>query len=104
MPKKNETRFYTIREVAKELDLETYVIRYWEKEFPQLKPRRIAGRRFYSLQDLELLKRIKRLLYEEGYTIAGARKALALKTQEPPSQELLKEIRKELEALYKMLS
>ncbi len=101
MPKNEGGRFYTIREVAERLGLEPHVIRYWEKEFPQLKPVRLAGRRFYREEHLRLLKKIKKLLYEEGYTIAGARKALS-RTLSP--EELLQEIKEELLRLYHLLS
>ena len=100
MPK-GEDRCYTIGEVAEIVGLEPHVIRYWEKEFPQLKPIRIAGRRFYRKDHLETLKKIKRLLYEEGYTIAGARKALS-RTQKSP-EELLREVRRELLEIYQAL-
>jgi len=101
---KDEGRYYTIGEVAEFLGLEPHVIRYWEKEFPQLKPLRIAGRRFYRSDQIEILKRIKRLLYEEGYTIAGARKALSRSSKPANPEELLKEVQRELRLLYEMLS
>ncbi|MBX6423562.1 MerR family transcriptional regulator [Thermosulfurimonas sp. F29] len=105
MRKNDPERYYTIREAAELLGLEPHVIRYWEKEFPQLKPRRVAGRRFYGPEELALLRRIKHLLYEEGYTIAGARKALSgSSSRELSAEKVLSEIRRELETLYRMLS
>lgn len=63
----------TIGEVADELDVPQHVLRFWESKFPQLSPlKRRGGRRYYRPRDVELLHRIKRLLYEEGYTIRGA--------------------------------
>ncbi len=67
----------SIGEVAKELKLETHVIRFWEEKFPQIKPDIGAGkRRYYYNKQLKVLKRIKQFLYEEGYTIAGLQKLL----------------------------
>ncbi len=65
--------YYTIGEVCNYLDLKPYVLRYWEKEFPQLKPRKKQGRnRKYTIEDIELLKKIKYMLYVEKFTIKGA--------------------------------
>jgi len=67
--------FYKIGEVSKIADVEPYVLRYWETEFPFLKPRKNkSGQRVYVKRDLELVLQIKRLLYEERYTIEGVRK------------------------------
>ena len=69
--------FYRIGEACKQLDIQPYVLRYWETEFPVLSPRKSkAGQRVYSEEELQLILRIKQLLYEEGYTIAGAKKKL----------------------------
>ena len=68
---------YRIGEVCRELDLQPYVLRYWETEFAILQPPSgSSGQRSYSEREVEVLRRIKRLLYEEGYTIAGAKKKL----------------------------
>lgn len=67
----------SIGEVAKELKVETHVIRFWEENFPQIKPEIGAGkRRYYYNKQLKILKRIKHFLYEEGYTVAGLQKLL----------------------------
>lgn len=67
----------SIGEVAKELKVETHVIRFWEEHFPQIKPEIGLGkRRYYYNKQLKILKRIKRFLYEEGYTVAGLQKLL----------------------------
>jgi DNA-binding transcriptional MerR regulator len=67
----------SIGEVAKELKVETHVIRFWEENFPQIKPEIGAGkRRYYYNKQLKILKRIKNFLYEEGYTVAGLQKLL----------------------------
>jgi DNA-binding transcriptional MerR regulator len=71
--------FYKIGEVSKILGVEPYVLRYWETEFPFLKPRKNkSGQRVYVKKDVELLLTIKNLLYQERYTIEGVRKRLGL--------------------------
>lgn len=70
--------FFSIGEVQKLVKVEPYVLRYWESEFPRLKPGKGPnGRRMYRKRDIETVLAIKRLLYDQGFTIAGARKALA---------------------------
>lgn len=72
-----EDRKRSIGDVAKELKVETHVIRFWEEKFPQIRPEIGAGkRRYYYNKQLRVLKRIKQFLYEEGYTIAGLQKLL----------------------------
>jgi len=72
--------FYKIGEVCRLTDVKPHILRYWESEFPALAPRKSSGgQRVYEPRDLEMVKRIKRMLYEEGYTIAGARKHLSAK-------------------------
>lgn len=69
--------FYKIGEVSKILEVEPYVLRYWESEFAFLRPKRSpSGQRIYMKQDVDLLLTIKRLLYDEKYTIDGVRKKL----------------------------
>jgi DNA-binding transcriptional MerR regulator len=68
---------YKIGDVCRIADVQPYVLRYWESEFPLLAPdRSLPGPRTYSARELELIGQIKRLLYDEGYTIAGAKKRL----------------------------
>jgi len=70
--------YYKIGEVAQYTDTEPYVLRYWETEFPFLKPtKNKSGQRLYKKKDVEIILRIKELLYHEGYTIAGAQKKLS---------------------------
>ena len=72
-----EKEVYRIGDVSKITALKPFVLRYWETEFPMLEPeKRANGRRFYSEEDVELIRKIKRLLYDEGFTIAGARRHL----------------------------
>jgi DNA-binding transcriptional MerR regulator len=70
--------YYRIGDVCRIVGVEPHVLRYWETEFPALAPpKNKAGQRTYRPKDVELILMIRRLLYEEGYTIAGARKKLA---------------------------
>lgn len=81
-------RYYTITDVAKQTELQPYTLRYWEKEFKFLRPKKnTAGRRIYNRQDIDTIFMIKKLLYEEGHTIEGARKKLEL--QRKPSDHQL---------------
>src|SRR3954454_3441932 len=69
--------YYKIGEACKALGIQPYVLRYWETEFPALTPSKSrSGQRVYSQKELEIIRRIKELLYDEGYTIAGAKKKL----------------------------
>lgn len=69
--------YYKIGEACKLLDIQPYVLRYWETEFPELSPSKSkSGQRVYSEEELALIRRIKELLYDEGFTIAGAKKRL----------------------------
>lgn len=80
---KAEGAYKTISEVAEELDVPTHVLRFWESRFPQVKPQRMrGGRRYYRPADVEVLKKIKTLLYSQGYTIKGAKKHVKDKTHE----------------------
>ncbi|MBD3320504.1 MAG: MerR family transcriptional regulator [Chitinivibrionales bacterium] len=70
--------YYSISEVCSRTELEPHVLRYWESEFPQLRPKKNrAGNRAYREKDIETIRYIKKLLYEEQYTIPGAKKKLA---------------------------
>jgi DNA-binding transcriptional MerR regulator len=76
-----EERLYTIGEVSRLADLKAFVLRYWETEFPMLEPiKSEGGRRLYRQEDVDMVFRIKRLLYDEGFTIAGARRRLREKS------------------------
>ena len=81
--------YYRIGEVAEFLGVETHVLRYWESEFPQLTPRRAPSKhRLYRKADIETLALIKRLLHEEGFTLAGAKRRLSeLAGEAPPPAE-----------------
>ena len=70
-------RYFTIGEVSELCGVKAHVLRYWEQEFPQLRPvKRRGNRRYYQRHEVELIREIRRLLYLEGYTISGARNQL----------------------------
>jgi DNA-binding transcriptional MerR regulator len=72
-----EEKLYRIGEVSRLAELKPFVLRYWESEFPMLQPVKSArGHRLYRQEDVDLVLKIKRLLYDEGFTIAGARRHL----------------------------
>lgn len=104
--------YFSIGEVAKLCDLKTHVLRYWEQEFSALEPiKRRGNRRYYQRKDILLVREIKSLLYEQGYTIEGAKAQLATASnapvQEEPVQKLshpdLKNILQKLEGLLEEL-
>ncbi len=77
MGEKSADAFRTIGEMAETLGVRTHILRYWEEQFPMLKPlTRAGGRRLYRPEDVALLHRIHQLLYSEGYTVKGARRFL----------------------------
>ncbi len=77
MAKIPEKLFFKIGEVCEITETQPYVLRFWESEFPQLAPKKNrSGQRIYSSEDIEVVQEIKRLLYDSGFTIAGARKQL----------------------------
>lgn len=79
--------FKTISETAACLDVPPHVLRFWESRFPQVKPTKMrGGRRYYRPEDIEILSAIKELLYKQGYTIEGARKALEQVKHEKPAR------------------
>jgi DNA-binding transcriptional MerR regulator len=77
LPEIPDKLYFRIGEVARLCGVETYVLRFWETEFPQLKPNKSgAGQRLYRRREVELARRIRDLLYRDGYTIPGARQAI----------------------------
>ena len=102
-----EKLFYKIGEVSQLLDIESYVLRYWETEFPFLKPRKSSsGQRVYTRKDLDVILQLKQLLYEERYTIEGVRKKFGeAEPLQPPqrtssdqlsSKEIIDNVKKKL--------
>jgi DNA-binding transcriptional MerR regulator len=87
-PRKRASAFRTIGEVAEDLEVPAHVLRFWETKFPQLKPlKRGGGRRYYRPEDIQLLRRIRRCLYQEGYTIRGVQRLLSELTAPVPPEE-----------------
>ncbi len=81
--------YFRIGEVAKLCGVETYVLRFWETEFPQMRPNKSGtGQRLYRKRDVELAMRVRRLLHDEGYTIAGARQVIAQENARSKSPQL----------------
>jgi DNA-binding transcriptional MerR regulator len=100
-------RYFTIGEVSDLCGVKPHVLRYWEQEFPQLKPlKRRGNRRYYQRQDVILIRQIRSLLYEHGFTIGGARQRLSgeeAKSDLSQSQQVIRQIRTELEAVLEIL-
>ena len=100
--------YFKIGEVADIVGVEAYVLRFWETEFPSLAPKKTdSGHRLYRRKDVETVLRIKELLYDKGFTIAGARKRLTGRNADPDAQdtasETLDKIRAELEDILTLL-
>ncbi len=107
--------YFRIGEVSELCRIPAYVLRFWESEFPQLRPGKSStGQRLYRRKDVENVVRIRRLLYDEGYTIAGARQFLKSEQKNSKSQAALpfaadsnhglREVRQELKEILGMLS
>jgi len=100
-------RYFTIGEVSELCAVKPHVLRYWEQEFPQLKPvKRRGNRRYYQRQDVLVIRQIRSLLYEQGFTIGGARNRLeGEEAREDLTQthQLVRQMRGELEELLKAL-
>ena len=94
-------RYFTIGEVSELCGVKPHVLRYWEQEFPQLAPlKRRGNRRYYRRQDVMLIRQIRSLLYEHGFTIGGARQRLSgeeAKLDVNQSRQIIRQIRTELE-------
>ena len=119
-----DKKLYKIGEVCKIADVQPYVLRYWETEFPSLAPNKSGGgQRMYTKREIDVILRIKQLLYSEGFTIAGAKKRLETEMEggvapavspapaPPPkaakaargTNQALADVKKELRALLEML-
>ena len=100
-------RYYTIGEVSELCGVKPHVLRYWEQEFPQLKPvKRRGNRRYYQRQDVLVIRQIRALLYEQGFTIGGARNRLEgeeAREDVTQTQQLIRQMRTELEELLRIL-
>lgn len=91
LPEIPSKRYFTIGEVSELCDVKPHVLRYWEQEFPQLKPvKRRGNRRYYQRQDVMIIRTIRSLLYEQGYTIGGARLQLTdVAARQPEREEIV---------------
>jgi DNA-binding transcriptional MerR regulator len=100
-------RYFTIGEVSELCSVKPHVLRYWEQEFPQLKPvKRRGNRRYYQRQDVLLIRQIRSLLYEQGYTIGGARQRMTDSGNDVDQNsyaDLIKQMIVELEDVVKVL-
>ena len=100
-------RYFTIGEVSELCGVKPHVLRYWEQEFPQLKPvKRRGNRRYYQRQDVLVIRQIRGLLYEQGFTIGGARNRLEgeeAREDVTQTQQLSRQLRGELEEIAKIL-
>ena len=100
-------RYFTIGETSDLCGVKAHVLRYWEQEFSQLKPvKRRGNRRYYQRKDVILIRQIRALLYDEGFTIGGARQKLSgneSKSDISQSQQIIKQLRIELEEVSKFL-
>jgi DNA-binding transcriptional MerR regulator len=113
-----DEKLYKIGEVCKLADVQPYVLRYWETEFPQLAPNKSGGgQRLYTRREIDVILRIKELLYREGFTIAGAKKKLETEGADPvpvpasvaeaaaapPSNDVIATVKRELQEILRML-
>jgi len=105
-PRLQAKPFYKIGEVAKLLSVKPHVLRYWESEFPSLKPKKNpSGQRIYARDDIETIVEIQNLLYNERYTISGARQMLARQpTVAPPETVITETVPQVLADLKKRVS
>ena len=100
-------RYFTIGEVSELCAVKPHVLRYWEQEFPQLSPlKRRGNRRYYQRHDVILIRQIRGLLYEQGFTIGGARQRLSgseAKEDSSQSQQIIRQLCAELEKVRELL-
>ena len=109
LPEIPAKRYFTIGEVSELCDVKPHVLRYWEQEFTQLKPvKRRGNRRYYQRQDVMLIRQIRELLYEQGFTIGGARQRMAGQDVEEVkpavNKQLVKDLISDVEEALKDLS
>ena len=97
--------YFRIGEVSKIAGLPTYVLRFWETEFPRIRPKRTSsGQRLYTRSDIELILKIKQLLYEKKFTIQGARQHLSARTgKKAPTSQMLEDLHSELKSIRDLL-
>ena len=100
-------RYFTIGEVSELCQVKPHVLRYWEQEFPQLKPvKRRGNRRYYQRHDVIMIRQIRSLLYEQGFTIGGARQKLDgedAQEDKSKSHQIIRQLLAELEEVAQIL-
>ena len=100
-------RYFTIGEVSDLCGVKAHVLRYWEQEFPQLKPvKRRGNRRYYQRHDVLMIRQIRSLLYEHGFTIGGARHKLSdpeAREDVSQSKQIIRQLVTELEGVIEVL-
>jgi DNA-binding transcriptional MerR regulator len=101
-------RYFTIGEVSELCAVKPHVLRYWEQEFPQLKPvKRRGNRRYYQREDVLTIRQIRSLLYDQGYTIGGARQRMSEEGDNTPTpadaRAVIRETIEELEEILRVL-
>ncbi len=100
-------RYFTIGEVSELCGVKPHVLRYWEQEFEQLKPvKRRGNRRYYQRGDVMMIRQIRSLLYQQGYTIGGARQMLEgdeAREDDNKSQQIIRQVKVELEQVLQVL-
>ncbi len=100
-------RYFTIGEVSELCDVKPHVLRYWEQEFPSLSPvKRRGNRRYYQRHDVLMIRQIRNLLYDQGFTIGGARQRLEGeqgKQEASISNQIVRQVRQELEEVLQIL-
>ena len=107
LPEIPSKRYFTIGEVSELCAVKPHVLRYWEQEFPHLQPlKRRGNRRYYQRQDVILIRQIRSLLYEHGFTISGARQRLSgdeAREDSNQSQQIIRQLCVELEKVRDLL-
>ena len=104
LPDIPDKRYFTIGEVSQLCELKPHVLRYWEQEFSSLTPsKRRGNRRYYRLEDVKLVRKIRELLYEEGFTLQGAKAQLNQKNVPSKSSQAISSMINELESLAEYL-
>jgi len=95
-----QKKYFKISEVSEIVGVEPYVLRFWEREFKLIKPIRFSTHRLYTYEDIKIILEIKKLLYDEGFTITGAKRQLSKQLKQ---RQILKEIKEELKKILYLL-
>jgi DNA-binding transcriptional MerR regulator len=105
LPQIPAKRYFTISEASQLCAVKPHVLRYWETEFPQLSPvKRRGNRRYYQRQDVLIIRQIRTLLYDQGFTIGGARQQMSFEQVAEPEKSNDSQLIKELEEILAILT